>query len=242
MAIHELTTTTTTTAVLERPSGSHTDTLARLGAASGLFGFVLAIGAIVVSASTGTAAANPGASMGEIARAYANVPSHLVWVGAYLQVLALLLLFGFTSYVGVVLSQASSASSKWLATAATDAGQGFVLVTLVGFAIGGAARFRAGPGLDMSVAMALFDVHVAIYVVSWALSVVFLGAAAMVGLRTRALPGWLSIAAALVAVINMAAVALPTTPLAAFPNLLMWLWTLAASIALAVRASRRTSR
>jgi hypothetical protein len=44
--------------------------------------------------------------------------------------------------------------------------------------------------------MALFDVHVAVYVVSWALSVIFLMATAAQGMRSRALPVWLSAARA----------------------------------------------
>jgi hypothetical protein len=232
MAIHEM---TRTTAVGPRSNAPAADTLGRLGAASGVVGFVLAIGAIVVSASTGTAAANPGAAADEIARAYANLASSLVWVGAYVQVLAFLLLFGFTTYVASVLSSGEGAGSKWLASVAAGAGQGFVLVTLAGFAIGGVTRFRAGPELDISVAIALFDVHVAIYVVSWALGAVFLTATAVLGLRSHAVPGWLCVAALLVALVDLAAVALPTSPLASFPNLLMWLWILSASVTLLVR-------
>jgi len=89
--------------------------------------------------------------------------------------------------------------------------------------------------LDLSVAMALFDVHVALYVVSWALSVIFLMATAAQAFRSRELPVWLSVAAVLIALVNLAAVAGPTTPLASFPNLLMWLWTLATSITFLIR-------
>ena len=76
---------------------------------------------------------------------------------------------------------------------------------------------------------ALFDIHVALYVASWAIGALFMATVAVLGRRSRALPGWLCIAAAFVAGVNLAAVALPTTLLSNFPNLLMWLWTLAAS-------------
>lgn len=238
MAIQEL--IATSTAIGERNPPSQLGIVNRLGAASGVVGFVLAIGAIFVSASTGTIAANPGAGVDEIARAYGNVASPMVWIGAYLQVLGFLLLFGFLTYVGTVVARDSSSTTRWLANLATGAGQGFVLVTLVGFAIGGVTRYRAGPDIDLSVAMALFDVHVAIYVVSWALSVVFLLASAAQGVRSHALPVWLSVAAVLFALVNLAAVAGPTTPLASFPNLLMWLWTVAASVTLIIRPVRRS--
>jgi hypothetical protein len=210
---------------------------ARLGAASGVLGFALAIGAIVVSASTGTIAANPGATAEEVARAYANAASPLVWVGALLQTLAFLCLFGFANYVAAVLGRDQQAA-EWLRGLTTGAGQAFVGLTLAGFAIGGVARFRAGPGLDVSAAMALFDIHVALYVASWAFGAVFMGATAALGLRSHALPGWLCIAAGCVAAVSLTAVALPTTPLASFPHLLIWLWTLAASTTLLVRPAR----
>ena len=88
---------------------------------------------------------------------------------------------------------------------------------------------------EAAVPMALFDVHVALYVVSWALSVIFLMATAAQAFRSRELPVWLSVAAVLIALVNLAAVAGPTTPLASFPNLLMWLWTLATSITFLIR-------
>jgi hypothetical protein len=233
MAIQELITTSTASGV--RNPSSQRDTLGRLGAASGIVAFVLAVGAIFISASTGTVAANPGASVDDIARAYGTVASQLVWIGVFLQVLGFLMLFGFVTYVGTAVARDAGRTTRWLASLATGAGQGFVLLTLVGFAVGGVARFRAGPDIDLSVAMALFDVHVAIYVVSWALSVVFLLATAAQGGRSDALPVWLRAAAILIGLVNLAAVAGPTTPLASFPNLLMWFWTLAASITLVVR-------
>ena len=77
--------------------------------------------------------------------------------------------------------------------------------------------------------------HVALYVASWAISAVFLAAAAVLVLRTRTLPGVLGWAAALVALVNLGGGSVPASPLSSFPNLLIWLWALAVSIALLVR-------
>jgi len=214
------------------------DTAAQLGAASGAIGFVLVIGAIIVGASTGTAAANPGASAQEVAQAYASVATPVVWLGAELQILALVSLFSFATYVGTALLPQRGSAAEWLRGLATGAGQAFVVLVLAGFAIGSLARFRAGPGLDISAALALFDIHVALYVASWVLGSVFMAATAAVGWRSHALPGWLCIAAGLAATVNLAAVLLPTTPVATFPNLLIWLWTVAASVALLLRERR----
>jgi len=198
-------TMTRTNALVTENPAPVSDTLALLGAASGAIGFVLAIAAIFVGATTGTAAANPGASAEEVARAYASVATPLVWAGALLQILALVSLFGFATYVGTALLP-ERGRADWLRGLATGAGQAFVVVVLAGFVIGSLARFRAGPGLDISATLALFDVHVALYIASWVLGSVFMAAAAALGLRSRVLPVWLCIAAALAAVINLVAV------------------------------------
>jgi hypothetical protein len=151
-----------------------------------------------------------------------------------LRILAFLCLFGFATYLAGALARDHD-SADWLPGLTAGAGQACVGLTLAGFAIGSMARFRAGPGLDLSAAMALFDVHVGLYVASWAVGAAFMTAAATSGLRSKALPGWLCVAGACVAAVDLVAVAAPTSPLAGFPNLLMWLWTLAASTSLLLR-------
>jgi hypothetical protein len=212
-----------------------TQSFSKLGAASGAIGFALTISAIVVGASTGTQAAGPGAGAAEIARAYAAAASPLVWIGAGQQVLGLLALFDFVGRLSQALGRHAGDALEWLVSTASGAARAFVLLTLAGFAVGSAARFRAGPDFDLAVLTALFDIHVALYVASWAISAVFLAAAAVLVLRTGALPVWLGWAAALFAVVNLAAVALPASPLSSLPNLLIWLWALSASIALLIR-------
>ena len=210
--------------------------LERFGSASGAFAFVLALAGIVVSATTGVGAANPGANAEQIALAYGTAAPSLVWLGAMLQMLAFLFLFAFCTFVcGIV--GAASTRGDWLRNLATGSGQAFVILTLAGFAIGGIARFRAGPGLDLSLAMALFDIHVAIYVASWAIGAVFLLATAGLIRQSRGLPAWLGVAAIVCAAICLAAVALPTSPVAGLPSLVIWLWTLGASVTLLRRGT-----
>jgi hypothetical protein len=76
-------------------------TLHRLGAASGALS--LALGLVALGLGTGTSAANPGAPPQEIARVYASAPTPGVWLGAYLEVLAYLLLFVFVTRLGACL-------------------------------------------------------------------------------------------------------------------------------------------
>jgi hypothetical protein len=210
-------------------------TIDRLGVMCGLFCVLLGI--VAVGLGTGTAAANPGASPEEIARAYATAPTPLGWSGAYLEVLAYLLLFVFIARLWAVLRTAQEPGPAWLATAAVFAGLLSVGLTLAGFAVGSSLRYRSGAGLHVEAALALFDVHVALYVASWALAAVFLGTAAAIILNYRVLPRWLGWAAGAIALLDLAAVGLPTSPLASFPNLLLLLWVLAASVILLRRAS-----
>ena len=72
----------------------------------------------------------------------------------------------------------------------------------------------------------------ALYLASWALGAVFFAATAAVVLAKRVLPRWLGWTAALVAVLDLAAVGLPASPLAQFPGVLLLLWVLAASVLL----------
>jgi hypothetical protein len=204
----------------------------RLGAAAGLVSVLLGLVAVAVGAGGGGGgSANPGAAPEAIARAYAAAPSPAVWVGAFLQVVASLLLFVFVARVWATLRRAE-AGSGWLAATALGAGLASVTLTLAGFAVGAAARARGGPGLDVSAVVALFGAHVGLYVASWALGAVFLGATAVLALAAHALPRWLGWAAALGALLTLGAVAAPTTPLAQAPTLLLLLWVLAASVVL----------
>jgi hypothetical protein len=170
---------------------------------------------------------------------YANAPSTLVWVGAYLEVLAYLLLFAFVARLWATLREADGYTPNWLATAAVGAGLLSVALTLAGFAIGTVLHYRGGPGLNLQAALALFDVHVALYVASWALGAMFLGCTAAIVIGWRVLPRWLGFLAAVIAVFDLVAMGLPTSPLAQFPSLFLLLWVLAASVMLLQR--RRTN-
>ena len=70
------------------------------------------------------------------ARAYGTAALPLVLVGAALQMLALLRLFGFATYL------VDDKPWGWPSGLTAGAGQTFVALTLAGFAIGSLARFR----------------------------------------------------------------------------------------------------
>jgi hypothetical protein len=162
-------------------------------------------------------------------------------VGAYLEVLAYLLLFVFVARLGAALRDADGHTPTWLATAAVGAGLLAVTLTLAGFAIGSVLHYRGGPGVNLPAAFALFDVHVALYVASWALSAVFLGTTAAMVIGWRMLPRWLGWLAGVIAVFDLAAVGLPTSALAQFPSLFLLLWVLAASVVLLQRRATTPS-
>ncbi len=207
----------------------------RLGAACGVLSVVLALVGVGLNAASGGFIAPIGGSTEEIARAFANPAPTGVWVGAYLSVLAFLLFIVFAARLWVALRRAEGGSG-WLSATAFGSALVFTATTLIALAIGNVAKYRAGSGMDAQVVTALFDLNIALYVLSWAISAVFLGAAAIVLLRTRAFPRLFGWSAAALAVASLVAVATPTSGGAEIPALLFLLWVLAISVALIRRA------
>jgi hypothetical protein len=193
----------------------------------GLVAFGLALVAIILQASQGGGGVNPGASQGEIAAAYTVAPAFSVWAGAYLQVLALLSLGVFlVSLVGALPAGEHDRLSSVRPTASAFA-MTFVALTLAGFVVGGLARFRAGSTADISALVAVVDVHVALYIASWAvLGVAMLATSALI-LNGGGLPRWSGWTAVVIGVLALLAVAIPQSPLASLPTLLVLLWAAA---------------
>ena len=203
----------------------------RLGAACGLAHVVLEFVGFGIGAASGSYAIDSYSSTAEIAKAIAQPATIGGWIGAYLEVVAFLAFIAFAARLWATLRRAEG-EPAWLAATALGAGLLFVGLTLVAFAAGGAAYYRAGHGLDVQVARALSDVGQACFILTWAVGAVFLGASALVILGWRALPRWLGWSAALLALTLLAAVAVPTSTLAMIPVFLFYGWLVAASIVL----------
>lgn len=203
----------------------------RLGAACGVLSVILALVGVGLTAASGGFIAPIGGSTGEIARAFENPAPTGVWVGAYLSLLAFLLFIAFAARLWVTLRRAEG-DPGWLSATAFGSALVFAATTLIALVIGDVAKYRAGSGMDAQVVTALFDLNIALYILSWAISAVFLGAAAIVILRTRAFSRLFGWSAAALAVASLAAVAAPTSGGVEIPALLFLLWVLAISVAL----------
>jgi hypothetical protein len=93
------------------------------------------------------------------------------------------------------------------------------------------------PGLSAQLAAALVDMGSILFVITWLVEAVMLGAAAVIVLRTRVLPRWLGLLAAVTAVVQFASVPV-ANHVPPVGMLLTLLWVFLASLVLVVRGER----
>lgn len=177
----------------------------------------------------------------EVARAVAASASGLVYVGAVLDVLGALFFVVFAARMYGLLRRAEDGNGgdAWVSVVAFGA----ALLSLAGSFVDKAGYLaigaRLGRGLDAAEAVTLLDLGGGAFLLSQVfMGGLFTGAVAVVVLRTGVLPGWLAWPAALIALGNLAAVALPAgagfAPFASFIG-----WVLVLSGYLAARPAAR---
>jgi hypothetical protein len=93
------------------------------------------------------------------------------------------------------------------------------------------------PGLNAQLATALVDMGSILFVITWLVEAVMLGAAATIVLRTRVLPRWLGLLAAVTAIVQFASVPV-ADHVPPVGMLLTLLWVFLASLVLVVRGER----
>ncbi len=193
----------------------------------------LSFGGFVLIGSGGFAA-QPGASVDDVAKIVSVPAPPQVFFGLYLDSLGALMLVAFASRVWATLRQAEG-SPAWLSTAAFAAA---LLADAASFGdkIAFHAIFaRAGAGLDAQVATSLFDMAAGGFALFGLFFAAFAGLSAMVIVSTRALPTWLGWLGAVVALFGVvgSAPGLQDFGQIAFPLLLVWV--LAMSVTLLLR-------
>lgn len=202
-----------------------------LGAVCGILYVVLEITGLGFGIANSFADVTFDSSKEEIARAFASPAATGAWIGIYLEVLSVLFFIVFAARLWATLRRAEG-DPGWLSAAAFGAALVFATMTLVAFSTARAAAHWAGHGLDTQIPLALGEVGFAAYVLTWAVGALFLGAVAVVVLRSGALSRWLGWSAVVIAVASLAAVAVPTSGPAQLPAFLFLIWVVAASIAL----------
>jgi len=211
-------------------------TLERLGAASGLVGALMGPLGFGLFGSSALGQSLQGGSRASIASAVAVPVPATGFLGISLDFVSSFLLILFAARLWARLRRAEG-DPGWLSMAA-----------LAGFILGIAASFgdkvafyalavQAGHGLDVEEAMTLGGIAMASFNLAFFyITILFVGCAAVVGLRTHALPTWLSWGGAVIAVLNLVSLLVPPTiaiPQIGFP--LFFLWLLAASLVMLVR-------
>jgi len=217
-------------------------TFDRLGAMSGIVGAVLGpIGFSLFGSSALGDSLNGGSKESLAAAIAAPVPTQ-AFVGISLDVLSSCLLIVFAARIWARLRRAEG-DSGWLSAAA-----------LAGFVLGMAASLgdkiafsalatQAGHGLELQEAMTLRGIAMGSFNLTFQyMGFLFLGCAAVVGLRAHAFPGWLSWGGAAIALVNLVSLLVP--PTIAVPRLglpLFFLWLLAASLVMLIRPETPTT-
>jgi hypothetical protein len=198
----------------------------RIFAGCGLAYVALALGGALVAMSAGkTHDLTVGSSTAKLAAALARPAGTGVWVGAYMEMLAVL------PFVAFAVWAATRLGGGLLGSIVRGAAVANATATVVSLGINDAVAYRAGHGMSVPVARALVTVNEAIFVGSWFLTALFLiGAGALaVAARRRAL-GWSALGIAAFALIG-AAVSFDGA--GQFSILLWFVWAACAAVALA---------
>jgi hypothetical protein len=209
--------------------------LARTGAACGLAYVALGVVGSDVLGGSGDAPA-PNASPAAIGAFIASHPTTTkVWIGAYLDVLALLAFIVFVAYLHSVLRKADR-DGGFLPTVVLGGGLVAAAVKLASFAPGFAVLYRGQDGISAQLATAMFDMNNAAFALDWALNALMLAATAGVVLRSDVLPRWVAWSALAIAPLLLASVPLFTLGDGPPVFLFALLWIIGTSVALIRRA------
>jgi uncharacterized membrane protein len=212
-------------------------TIARLGGVAGALYFILAFVGNSIGGSADSPA--PGSSPTEFARWLAdNGPTTVGYVGAFLELIALLAFVVFAAALYDVLRR-SERDRTWLPEAVF--GAGLVSATIKIASAGPMlAAFSLRHTIDPQLATALIEMNDYAFLLTWAVDAVLLAAAGACALRTGVLPRWLAVSAAVIAPLLLASVA-GGNGAPPFAFLLALLWFLAAGVAMA-RGNRVPAR
>jgi hypothetical protein len=163
------------------------------------------------------------------------------WVGAYLEILALL---SFVVFVGVLAARLGrrEGTQPWISNVILGAGLITVTVKLASFPAAFALAYRAHEGFEPQLAAALTDMNDLAFILTWPLSALMIGAAAAGILRYRALPAWLGWSGAVAAVALLASVPLAFGQGAFVAFLASTLWVALASATMVVRPGLEIER
>lgn len=194
-------------------------------AAMGIAGVVLElVGTFVQMSSKNTHSLTWSSSTAAIAKAFSHRATTVVWVGAYLEIVAMALLLAFALWA------ARKLGGGLLGSIAAGFAVANLTVSLVSLALLDAAAYLAGGHLPVATARALVVVNGATFVTTWFLTAFYLLAVAPLALASgRRGVGWSAVAVAVFTLVGTAA----SPGNAGQLSSVLWLvWVVGASIAL----------
>ena len=171
----------------------------RLAALSGLIAVVLVFAGSGIGGSSPDLGASRATISAWVATQHATTGGY---AGGLLELLGILAMIVFAATLWSVLRRAEAGDGILPATAF---GAGLVSATLklASLPAAFAAVWRSRQGFDPQLATALIDMNNVAFVLTWTVDAVMLGAAAIVILKSRALPRWLGWLGAVAAAISL---------------------------------------
>jgi hypothetical protein len=200
-------------------------------AAMGIAGVVLElVGTFVQMSSKNTHSLTWSSSTAAIAKAFSHHATTVVWVGAYLEVVAMGLLLVFAIWA------ARKLGGGLLGSIASGFAVANLAVSLVSLALLDAAAYLAGGGLPVETARVIVVVNGAAFITTWFLNAFYLATVAPMALAAgRRGVGWSAIAIAAFTLVGAAA---SPDNAGQFSSLLWLVWIVGASVALVRREPR----
>lgn len=198
------------------------DRLSRVGPLSGVLFAALELGGFAVGAIAGRAMVTLADPSSKVLSAFARPVGAGVWVGAYMELAALVALVVFAAWL--FRSRGSALTTAGLLTASV-----YIALTAVSLVVGDVLEYQAGHAISAQPTLALFDLQAGLYTATWGIAAAFLGLAPVTG--------WLRRSALAIAALSVIGMAIPKTAPGQFASLLFIVWVLAASV-MATRPSR----
>lgn len=200
-------------------------------AALGIAGVVLEFaGTFVQMSSKDTHSLTWSSSTAAIAKAFSHRATTVVWVGAYVEIVALACLLAFTLWA------AAKLGGGLLGSIASGFAVANVAVSFVSLALLDAAAYLAGGTLPVETARTIVVVNGAAFITTWFLAAFYLLAVAPLALAGgRRGIGWSAIA---IAAFTLVGTAVSPDNAGQLSSMLWLLWVAGASIALVRREPR----
>jgi hypothetical protein len=168
-------------------------------------------------------------------------PRGVNWVGAYLEILALLSFVVFVAVLAAALRRRES-TRPWISNVTLGAGLITVALKLASLPAAFALAYRAHEGFDPQLAASLTDLNSFSFLLTWPVSALMIGSAAVAILRYGALPAWLGWSGAAAAVALVAAIPLAFGQGAFVAFVASTLWVALASATMVLRPGLEIER